>query len=173
MMTQVMRHTRGLGIRPVNRIKHVIDAEGTITTTISTTDVIVTNDTPDLATVNECETGSKVMGIYLKVECTRLAGVGRGNFYMSVSKNPANTVSAVAPNVVGSSAKKRYVLHQEMIMLGEESLRSPRVMFNGVIKIPRGFSRNGPNDKLQVNLIAGTASQTADFCLQCHYKEFR
>ncbi len=49
----------------------------------------------------------------------------------------------------------------------------PRVVFNGVIKIPKGYIRNGPNDKLQVVLRVGTAAINFNFCLQCHYKEFQ
>ena len=60
-----------------------------------------------------------------------------------------------------------------MVMLGDFEQNMPRVLFNGVIKIPRGYIRNGPNDRLQVLLKAGGNSVTGDFCLQAHYKEFR
>ncbi len=173
-MTQVMpRYNRGMALRPINRIKHVIDAEGVITDTQSIVDLIITDDDPVIANINECMTGSKVNGIYLKVECTRLAGVGRANFYMAVYKNPSNSIIGPAANNVGASVRKKYVIHQEMIMLGDLDQNSPRVMFNGVVKIPKGYIRNGPNDRLQLLLIAGTTAQTADFCVQSHYKEFR
>ncbi len=169
----VARYNRGMAIRPVHRIKHVIDAEGALSDTQSVVDVIAVVDDPSLASVTECETGSKVNGIYLKVECNRTSGTGRSNVYLAVYKNPGAVIAGPDADAVGGSKKKRYVIHQEMVMLGDFVENMPRILFNGVIKIPRGYIRNGPGDKLQVLLKMGGNSVTADFCLQCHYKEFR
>ncbi len=162
-----------MALRPVHRIKHVVDVEGVITDTQSAVDVILSTDTPSLAATNSCQTGSKVNGIYLKVECNRTAGTGRSNMYLAVFKQPGGAISPPAADAVGASAIKKYVIHQEMVMLGDFTENMPRVLFNGVIKIPKGYIRNGPADKLIVLLKAGGNSVSADFCLQCHYKEFQ
>jgi len=130
-------------------------------------------DAPVIGFPTQCETGSKVNGIYLKVECNRTSGTGRSNMYMAIFKNPANTLTGPAADAVGISTLKKYIIHQEMVMLGDFTENMPRVLFNGVIKIPRGYIRNGPADQLQCLLKAGGNSVTADFCLQSHYKEFR
>ncbi len=169
----VARFNRGMALRPVNRIKHVVDVEGTITDTQSVVDIIATVDAPVLGTSNQCVTASKVNGIYLKVECNRTAGTGRSNTYFGLYKNPGDEIPPPPADAVGTSDKKKYMIHQEMIMLGDFTENMPRVLFNGVIKIPKGYIRNGPGDKLQVVLKMGGNSVSADFCLQAHYKEFR
>ncbi len=169
----VARFNRGMALRPVHRIKHVIDAEGAITDTQSVVDIIATVDAPVLASTNQCETGSKVNGIYLKVELNRTSGTGRSNAYLAVGKNPGALLVLPAADAVGGTALKKYIIHQEMVMLGDFVENMPRILFNGVIKIPRGYLRNGPLDKLQVLLKMGGNSVTGDFCLQAHYKEFR
>ncbi len=170
---KVARYNRGMALRPVHRIKHVVDAEGAASDTQTVVDLIVSVDAPVLASVNQCETGSKVNGIYLKVEANRTSGTGRSNMYLAIYKNPANSNVGPAADAVGGNALKKYVIHQEMIMLGDFVENMPRILFNGVIKIPKGYIRNGPNDKLQALIKMGGNSVTSDWCLQCHYKEFR
>ncbi len=160
-------------LRPITRIKHVVDAEGSVDSTANVVvDLIDSEDHPDRAQTNECETSSKVNGIYLKVEATHTSGTGRTNLYMAIMKNPAAAITVPDPRNIGGDATKKYVIHQEMIMLSDDaSLGNPRVLFNGVIAIPKGYKRNGPNDKLQMILRSGAV--TCDWCAQCHYKEFR
>ncbi len=161
--------------RPIHRIKHVVDAEGgTVAGTTTVVDLINTVDAPTIGSVNECETGSKVNGIYLKVEILHASGAGRSNAYLSIFKNPGSNLNGPRPdpNATGGSDAKSYVIHQEMIMMnGDAGNGQPRVLFNGVIKIPKGYIRNGPSDKLQCLILTPTV--VGDWCLQCHYKEFR
>ncbi len=162
-------------LRPVHRIKHVVDAEGALVAgTASVIDIIATADAPVLANTNSCETGSKVNGVYLRVEVLHSSGAGRANCYLMIYKNVGNNTTGVRPaaNLVGLNDMKRYVIHQEMIMNnGDAGNGQPRTLFNGVVKIPKGYIRNGPDDRLQVVLLSPTVA--VDFCLQCHYKEFR
>ncbi len=166
--------SRGMALRPVNRIKHVIDLSGTLTAATQVNNVIaLSTDTPDLATVNEVETGSKINGIYLKVEvASNETDAGAiPNVYMSVFKNPGGNLPTPAPNAVGANDLKRYIIHQEMIMMNNLAGGNPRVLFNGVIALPRGYRRNGPNDAWVVSLLSPQVNIA--FCLQAHYKEFR
>ncbi len=130
-------------------------------------------DTPVITSPTQCETGSKVNGIYLHVEVNLTSGSALSNIYMAVMKQPANAISPPAAESVGISNAKKYIIHQEMVMLGDATENMPRVLFNGVIKIPKGYIRNGPADKLIVLLVMGTTGMQGAFCLQCHYKEFR
>ncbi len=165
-----------MALRPVHRIKHVIDAEGTVDDTPNVVvDLINTVDAPLIGAPANVETGSKCNGIYLKLEALHASGTGRPNMYMIIFKNPGNNLgTAINPKSVGTTDLKKYVIHQEMIMgSGDAGNGLPRVVFNGVIKIPRGYIRNGPSDKLQMILITGNAGVVFDWCMQCHYKEFR
>ncbi len=168
---------RGMSIRPVQRIKHVVDVQGgAVGGTQVNTAVVQATDTPTLAGTTEVITGAKVNGIYLKVEVSASAGTALANVYMLVFKNQGGNLGTPAANGVGSSDNKRFGIHQEMIMIqkfdGDVS-SNPRVLFNGVIAIPRGYRRFGPNDILQVAVLSPGTGNNIDFCLQCHYKEFR
>jgi len=175
MMMSWMARRFNSSIRPVQRIKHVVDAEGgTAADVDSVIDLIRSIDAPVLANTNECVTGSSVNSIYLKVEVLHSSGAGRSNMYLMVFKNPGANLGAdrPRPNAVGANDNKKYVIHQEMIMLnGDAGNGQPRVLFNGVIKIPGLYKRNGPSDRLQLVLLTPTV--LGDFCVQCHYKEFR
>ncbi len=164
--------SRGLGLRPVNRIKHVIDIQFATTAGTEVDHPMITaSDLPDLANVDEVQTGATVNSIYLKVEANLLTTSALPNFYMTVYKNPGGNITPPTPNAVGSSDDKRYVIHQEMVMMQEQAKSNPRTIFNGVIRIPRGYKRFGPNDTLNLRFLApGFAPQV---CIQCHYKEFR
>ncbi len=165
------RGTRN-SIRPVNRIKHVVDVQSATTagTKVDNT-LISTVDAPAIGNANEVETGSTVNGIYLRVEVYGTSSAALSNVYMLVFKNPGNRLTSPAPNTVGSNRDKNFVIHQEMVMVQKVTPSNPRTLFNGVIVIPRGYRRNAPLDRLMVTLLAPGVN--IDFCLQCHYKEFR
>ncbi len=159
----------------INRIKHVVDSSATLAaaTQLNLT-LIDAFDAPTLAVTNAVETGSVVNGIYLKVEVASNEAQDVGaipNVYMAVIKNPGANLTLPAPNAVGANDNKRYVIHQEMIMLDNKLGGNPRILFNGVIAIPKGYRRNGPDDRL-VLAILSPAIDIA-LCFQCHYKEFR
>ncbi len=167
------RSRRGNALRPISRIKHVVDRQFALAVaTPQGQNLIKAVDAPVLANTAEVETGSTVNGIYLKVEATNTtatSGVLR-NIYMIIYKNPGGNITAPTPNAVGADDNKRYVIHQEMVMMQSEANGNPRTLFNGVIVLPRGFRRFGPNDLLEAQFVSpGSAN---NMCLQCHYKEF-
>ncbi len=167
------RFSRGRGLRPVNRIKHVIDKQGAVALGVTdTTNLLTTVDTPTVGSSSGVETGSTVNGIYLKVEVVNTGTTGvLANAYMLVGKNPGGNITLPVANVVGINDNKRFVIHQEMVMLNMTDNGNPRTLFNGVIVIPRGYRRNAPNDLLQLSIFSPGVELS--FCVQCHYKEFR
>ncbi len=162
-------------LHPVHRIKHIVDSSATLgANTQLEIPIITTVDAPVLGNTTECETGSKVNGFYLKVEVASNETEDVGaipNVYMGIAKEPVGAMGFPNLNVMGADAKKRFIIHQEMIMIENSKGGNPRILFNGVIKIPRGMIRNGPNDKLLL-LIFSPAIDIA-VCMQAHYKEFR
>ncbi len=177
MMVPRFRSRNQSSLRPVNRIKHVIDGQfGTALGVANDFNLILTVDNPVLANRTECATGSKVNGIYLKVESYATTGGALSNIYFYIMKNPGGNLVLPAANAVGASDNKKYVFHQEMVMLQKEPTAdslggNPRTIFNGVIAIPKGYRRNGPNDVTIIRTFAPGVD--ADVCVQAHYKEFR
>lgn len=174
------RYNRGMALRPVNSLKHVVDTNGGITGgTPSTTNVINAVANPATTTPNDCTIGSTVSSIFLNVQVIqKVAAGGVDNIYMIVYKNPGGDVTGPAVDNVGGGDDRKRVIHQEMIMTGNvltAAAAIPKTLFKGVIRIPRAIRRNGVSDQLQVIIghRAGEASQQSNFCLQCIYKEYR
>ncbi len=164
-----------MAIRPVQRIKHVVDSQATLAlgTELPTT-VIIATDAPTLALTKSVQTGAIVNGIYLRVEvASNDAQVGGAvpNVYMIVVKNPGGNLTLPASNAVGNSDNKRFVIHQEMVMIQNVVSSNPRTLFNGVIVIPKGYRRFGPNDELTVQILSPAID--ISLCMQVHFKEFR
>ncbi len=163
---------RGMSLRPVNRIKHVVDFQGGVALGVVQNVILaLANDNPVLANNEEVLTGSKVNGVYLKVEIYARTAGALANCYMTVAKNPGGNLTIPNPNAVGINDNKKYVFHQEMVMLERKVNGNPRTLFNGVIVVPKLYRRQGPNDNLLLSVLAPGVD--IDLCVQCHYKEFR
>ncbi len=160
------------GLHPVNRIKHVIDTQGA-TTAGANLDIFlaVAKDAPVLGTQTDVETGCTINGVYIHVETNATSSAALANAYMIVVKNPGGNITLPAPNTVGTDDNKRFVIHQEMVMLQQVTNSNPRTLFNGVVVIPRGYRRFAPNDQLIVRVQSPGTNN--NWCLQAHYKEFR
>ncbi len=164
---------RRSNLRPVHRIKHVVDNQFATALNVAVdTNLVDSVDAPLLANTEEVETGSTVNGIYLRIEAvnTGTAGV-LANAYIMVFKNPGNNLTFPTPNLVGANDNKKFVIHQEMVMLQMVDNSNPRTLFNGVIVIPKGYRRMAINDRLTVRAFAPGVE--TNWCMQCHYKEFR
>ncbi len=161
-----------MSLRPVNRVKHVFDEQGAIVANVNQNIIpIIAVDNPALASSNQVETASVVNGFYMRIEIVATTSAALPNVYMIVLKNPGGNLGVIAPNTVGTDDDKRYVIHQEMVMMQQQTNSNPRTLFNGVIKIPRGYRRFGPNDAINVRLLAPGVN--ISYCIQVHYKEFR
>lgn len=169
-----------MSLRPVNSQKHVVDVTTVVLGTAqSITDLIAAVDNPVSSQSNQVPTTSIVNSIYLRVEAITTTTVtsGRPSLYFYVIKNPGNELVLPNPDEVGVKDVRKFIIHQEMIMMSANSADNfPRTVFKGVIKIPQRYHRFGFNDKLQ--LVAAwsqgvDAAAAADFCLQSIYKDLR
>ncbi len=171
------RHYKSrMALRPINRIKHVVDGSATVAAAAGGIFVIAdATDTPTLASTASVETGCKINGFYIRFEVASNEAIDLGaipNFYFLLSKNPGSNLTIPAANLVGASDNKRFVVHQEMTMIENKGQGSnARTAFNGVIVVPRGMRRMGPDDQWAISTLC-PALDTAQ-CFQCHYKEFR
>ena len=159
-------------LRPVQSLKHVVDQQGAIPINTKTNvPLVAADDNPAQANVTEVQTASTVNSIYLKVEVYATSTAALANCYMYIIKDPGGNLANVDGNKVGASDIKKFVIHQEMVMLEKNTTGLPRTLFAGVIRIPRGYRRFGTNDEL--NCVLYTPGVTADYCVQCIYKEYR
>ncbi len=164
--------SRSNSLRPINRIKHVFDQQIGIALGVQQQINLATAvDDPVTTDQDEVATGSTINGIYLHVEYYATTAGALANCYMAVAKSPANDIVFPNVNQVGTSDVKRFVIHQEMVMLEKKINGNPRTLFNGVIVIPKGYRRMAPNDVLKLLLFS--PGLNVDVCLQAHYKEFR
>jgi len=165
-----------MALRPINRIKHVFDSSATIAAAgIGNFPIAIATDTPTLAGIGDVETAAKINGFYIRIEVASNEAINLGaipNYYFILFKNVGGNLVAPAANQVGSNDNKRFVIHQEMTMIENKGQGSnARTLFNGVIVIPKGYRRMGPNDKWELITLC-PALDTA-VCIQVHYKEFR
>ncbi len=163
-------------LRPINRIKHVVDIQQALpVNTLLPVVVVLSTDTPNLATTQECETGSSVNGFYATVEVvsSETSATATPNLYIYFAKNPGGNLTFPNGNAVGSDDNKRYIFHQEMIMLNPVDGGNPRNVFKGVLGIPKHMRRNGPNDKIEMYMFIPSTGVAVNICAQFHYKEFR
>ncbi len=168
----VPRFSRGRNLRPVNSIKHVVDRQSAIVAgTTEDTTLIGANDSPVIANTSEVLTGSRVNSIFLIVEINTTSSAALANAYMLVGKSPGSNVVLPVPNVVGASDAKRHIIHQEMVMLQQQDGSNPRTLFKGVIRLPRGMRRFAASDILQLKVLSPGVN--LQYCVQCHYKEYR
>ncbi len=169
-----LRRRNRNSLRPVHSIKHVVDSQfATSAGSQVNTTIVNSIDAPTLANTPSVETGCTINAIFLKVECNQTSATGGAlpNAYMIVVKNVGGNLASIPANAVGSDDNKRFVIHQEMVMRQNLDNGNPRILFQGVIMIPRGYRRFGINDTLQVGIL--NPAGTMDVCLQCIYKEFR
>ncbi len=176
VLNQMVFHRRRMTLRPVNRLKHVVDNKAT--TSLATVGGFVIADavqTPTLANTNEVNVGCTINGFYIRLEAASNDAIVTGaipNYYMMIAKNPGNNVTMPAPDVVGASDNKRFVIHQEMTMIENKGQGSnPRTIFNGVVVVPKGMRRMAPDDQWKVHTLSPQLDTAA--CIQVHYKEFR
>ncbi len=163
---------RSQSLRPVNRIKHVVDGQQAAAIGANAAFAIIQSvDAPVQANTAECVTGSTVNGIYIHAEAVATSAAALPNLYFYIWKNPGGNLTRPAFNQVGLNDNKRYVFHQSMVMFQRVVNSNPRVVFDGVIAIPKHLRRNGPEDVTEV--IMGSPGITTELCLQAHYKEFR
>ncbi len=135
--------------------------------------IVIAKDDPTTAVTTSVAVGSKINGIYLRVEvASNETDAGAiPNVYLLVTKNPGGNITIPTASAVGANDNKRFVIHQEMIMLNNLAGGNPRTLFNGVIVIPKGYRRFGPNDTLEVSILSPQVNIAE--CMQVHYKEFR
>ncbi len=175
---------RGLGLRPIDSVKHVVDSSGIIALVTNTVlqPSIDGVDTYSLSDVNGVPTGAKVFSIFYSMYFIAEGGelateVPLVDWY--IIHNPGDTFADTfdannlpTPGATGSHKNKRHIIHEEKGLTGggEVSLAGLPMIFKGVIRIPRGRQRIGQNDTIQV---CGRTNFNTKFCIKAIYKHYK
>ncbi len=161
---------RGLGLRPINSVKNIVDATNLIVGAGVVTNITLALTVNDYAGgVSSVPIGAKVSSVYLFNQIQQQAVNSNVDWY--VWKGPGS-ISAVmpVPGVTGGDVNRKYILHEEKGIPGPMNNGSPPLTFRGVVRIPRGRQRFAENDILQIKLRGAAAY---DQCLKCIYKFYQ
>ncbi len=165
-----------MSLRPIHRIKHVVDAQIAVPLNTKITTILANAvDSPVRTNSSQVETGSTVNAIFLSVEIVASEQdlTATPNFYFLIFKNPAANLSMGNGNNIGVDINKKWVFHQEMVMVNNVNGGTPRNAFKGVISIPKRYRRFGPNDQIAIQYFIPSTGITVTACVQAHYKEFK
>ncbi len=172
--------------RPINSIKNVVDTSGAIVALTNTVlqNIIQGEDTTIRAgQVFAVERGGVVKGFFLSLffasDVNQAASaVPLLDWYCIVDKggilNSSPTFGNGAgdypiPGGTGTAVNVNKIIHEEKGLIGEKNDGS-KMVFQGVIKIPRGMQRINIEDRIT---IIARANDEAIFCLKCIYKWYK
>ncbi len=169
------RFQRGRSLRPVNSIKHVIDAEGTLLQTgaTSTTPICVAVPNVDTATFKpgDVRVGATVNGFFLSIFVLGASGAGIGapiNWYIIKLHDQQ---SGPGPGSTGVSMLRNQIFHEEKGLGG--SIDGTPMAFKGVIAVPKSMRRMREGDQFQIVMnVSAAASGDASFCIKAIFKSY-
>ncbi len=181
------RFRRGMGLRPIDSSKNVVDLSSVL---VATTNTVIQDliEGVNLANrenrPNEVTRGRTVKGFFLSLffasdENTPSPGsiplldwyciVDRGGVLSKAVPTFGNTNEDYPiPGATGTAVNVNKIIHEEKGLIGEKNDGS-KMVFQGVIRIPRGMQKINAGDKIT---IIGRANDEAVFCLKCIYKSY-
>ncbi len=162
---------RGLGLRPINSVKNIVDLIN-ITVAAGTTTTVALASTVNDYTGGSTEVpiGAKITSMYLFVQAINdVLPLTNVDWY--VWKGPGNLAATMPiPSGTGGDQNRRYILHEEKGIPGAADDGAAPLTFRGVIKIPRGRQRFGEGDVMQIK-VRGVSAHT--WCAKIIYKFYQ
>lgn len=163
------RRGRGLALRPINSVKNIVDGVFLGVTAASVTVVSLAATVNDyVGGVTEVPIGAKVSSIYLFVQSIS-DGTGIANHDFYITKFPSGVTMPV-PGATGGDLNRKFILHEEKGIPGNNSDGAAPLTFRGVIRIPKGRQRFAEGDVLQLRLRGADAYSA---CVKCIYKFYQ
>ncbi len=157
-------------LHPVNTVKNIVDGVflGSAAATNREIDIVdVVNDYTGVnATV---PIGATVRSFYLFFQ-TISTGTGTSNHDWYIIKDPGGQLSVPVPGATGGSLNRKWIIHEEKGLPGNDSDGAYPLTFKGVIKIPRHMQRCGEGDKI---MIVHRSADISNICVKAIYKFIR
>ncbi len=164
-----MAYRRGLGLRPINSRKEIIDST-LLGVAASSNQTVTIADTLDnyAGAIGTCATGSVIKSVYIFWQGINDSVVT--NIDMYIAKSPNDVFAArVSPGATGGAPMRKYILHEEKGIPGHVNGGATPITFRGVVRIPKGRQRMGEGDKLYIIMRAAAVS---NFCVKAIYKVY-
>ncbi len=176
MVLQRIVTFRRRSLNPVNSLKHIIDAEGTLLATgaASTVPLVtgVPNIDPAVFDPSKARVGSVINAFFITVFVIGASGANIGgsiNWYLWKQRSTQDP--GPIPDAVGTSNLRNQVIHQEKGLAGSGD--GTPMAFKGVIVVPRGMRRMREGDEWQIKLnLNAVAATDASFCVRAIFKSF-
>ncbi len=156
----------------INSNKNVVDGT-TSTGTTRVDNVLELTVDNALNTVQvQAERGSKIKSIWLSFDVCGLAATGvlqRTNLYLM--KDPGTNLTPPGTFTVGTSNEKKFVIKQWQVMTMRNQDGNVPFHWEGWVKLPRVYQRNGADDRWILPVQTDTAAGHMSF--QAIYKWFK
>ncbi len=157
---------------PITTIKHVVDSEGAITSTVSINTIAFTrNVRADPFNPVDVITGSKVSSFFISLFIIGSTGapvVGAQNWYIN-KRHDGQQTAFPDPGSTGISSVRNQIFHEEKGLTGSGD--GTAMVFKGVIKVPKSMQRMREGDAFDVRIL-NNGVDSAQFCLKAIYKEW-
>ncbi len=153
--------------------KHIVQQSlaATAAGAVSTTTLLLAEQTQDITGVADVRVGSTVKAIYIEM-WIRGSDAGVGSTYIYILEKASTTQSAATAAemaLLGEYANKKNILFTSMGLINDDtSIATP--VLRQWIKIPKGKQRFGLGDKLRFSVLSQTGSQ--ERCGFAIYKEY-
>lgn len=160
---------RGMGLRPINSVKNIVDGTFLGVAGATNTEVTLAKTVNDYtgAVVSDVPIGAKVSSVYLFVQILPATGTANVDFY--VMKRPTG-VGTPNPGATGGDNARKWILHEEKGIPGNAADGAYPLTFKGVIRIPKGRQRFGEGDQL---LLFARGADNYNMCVKCIYKFYQ
>ncbi len=163
---------RGFSLRPVNSTKNVVYSETSTGTTAVNVVLSSAVDTPVIGTANQVNRSCTIKAIWLSFDVCGLAATGvLQSTTLYLIKNVGANLTLPAPRTEGTSNEKKFIFKTWNAMTMRNQDGNVPYHWEGWIKIPRQYQRQGQDDQIAINFITTTAS--GHISIQCIYKWFQ
>ncbi len=147
---------------------------GTASTGTTTQTIIIARavDSAANTTAIDCERGCTINNIWFSVDVCGLAGTGVlqiTDFYLA--KNPGTNLTMPSAAAVGTSNEKKFVFKQWRAQTMRNQDGNPPYHWEGWIKIPKIYRRQGADDRF--DLVFETSTAAGHISVQAIYKWFK
>ncbi len=167
------RQRSGLGLRPINSIKHQVNIAVGTTGTNQTQLIAKAVTSPSPTVDSDVPHGANIKMIYCTINGCGLGGTGvLNNMNIYLMKNPGNNLTAPGAIAWGTSNEKKFIFKAWMFMIMRNQDGNTPFHWEGWIKVPRRYQRMGTDDVLLIG-IQNTASVTGHFSAEFIYKDYR
>ncbi len=162
--------------RPIQRVKHVVDSEGTTSTVASITSLasIVVQRAVGAFVPTEVVLGNTVNALFITVFAIGSTGApidGSVNWYIAKRRAGQDSLTDFPePGNTGISQVRNQIFHEEKGVPGSGD--GTPMVFKGVIAIPKGMRRFREGDSLFIKISNTQAGGDSTFCIKAIYNEF-